>query len=525
MPDRLALIIANSDFDDPKLRCLKTPVRDAEALAEVLGDPEIGGFDVTLLIDEPMATVRSEISRLYARRKRSDLLLLYYSGHGIRDEHGDLYLATRNTEMGWVDDKSIEANYVRARMDKSGSQRKVVILDCCHSGAFAKGALGDSVGTRDAFAGSGYGRVILTASDAVELAWEGGAWQGADRASVFTHFLVEGLRTGAADLDHDGKIALDELYDYVYERVLTSGHAKQTPHKWAQKVEGQIIVARSLEQVESLPLDLQLAIENPLAGVRRGAVDELGHLSHSSNPELALVAREALRRLTKDDSRQVSEAAWESLANDNERPRAVNNTSADGETSSIHIEDDADHGDGQKRLITSVISSIYSWIVGTSTWHKVVIGMFLLLFLIVLSGRLVNLNQIWSAGKTPTSIPTLRPMATATSISEIVTSLTHTPAATPTSTPTLTPTVTPQPELCLGITRSASSYYLYADPDSDSTRIGFVHPEQYVRVLDQTRDHDGMLWYRIDSGDEDSSLIGWIPGDYVMEVTECPPLE
>ncbi len=40
MADRLALIIANSDFDDPKLRRLKTPIRDAEALAEVLGDPD-----------------------------------------------------------------------------------------------------------------------------------------------------------------------------------------------------------------------------------------------------------------------------------------------------------------------------------------------------------------------------------------------------------------------------------------------------------------------------------------------------
>lgn len=40
MADRLALIIANSDFDDPKLRRLKTPIRDAEALAEMLGDPD-----------------------------------------------------------------------------------------------------------------------------------------------------------------------------------------------------------------------------------------------------------------------------------------------------------------------------------------------------------------------------------------------------------------------------------------------------------------------------------------------------
>ena len=78
-----------------------------------------------------------------------------------------------------------------------------------------------------------------------KMAWEGDEWLGEGHPSVFTHFLVEGLRTGAADLDGDGKIALDELYDYVYERVLTSGHAKQTPHKWAQKIEGQIVIAQS----------------------------------------------------------------------------------------------------------------------------------------------------------------------------------------------------------------------------------------------------------------------------------------
>jgi hypothetical protein len=245
MADRLALIIANSDFEDEKLCRLKTPTRDAKALAAVLGDPDIGDFDVTLLIDEPEPVVRRRIARLYTRRKRSDLLLLYYSGHGIRDAHGDLYLATRDTEMDIAGATALSASFVREQLDKSNSQRKVVMLDCCHSGAFAKAGLGDSVGTEDAFTGSGYGRVILTASDALELSWEGDEWLGEGRPSVFTNFLVEGLRTGAADLDGDGKIVLDELYKYVYERVMTSGYAKQTPHKWAQQVEGQIVVARS----------------------------------------------------------------------------------------------------------------------------------------------------------------------------------------------------------------------------------------------------------------------------------------
>jgi formylglycine-generating enzyme required for sulfatase activity/uncharacterized caspase-like protein len=248
MSDRLALIIANSEFDDPKLSRLKTPGRDAEALAQVLEDPAIGGFnEVMLLVDETEPVVRRRIARLYHRRKRGDLLLLYYSGHGIRDERsGELYLATRDTEMDIASATALGAAFVRGQIDKSDSRRKVVVLDCCHSGAFAKAkaALGSSAGTREAFAGNGYSRVILTGSNALEFAWEGDKLLGEAETSVFTHFLVESLRTSAADLNGDGQISLDELYEYVYEQVVASGRSKQTPQKWAQKVEGRIIIAR-----------------------------------------------------------------------------------------------------------------------------------------------------------------------------------------------------------------------------------------------------------------------------------------
>ena len=248
MSNRLALIIANSEFDDPKISRLRTPSHDAEALAKVLSDPTIGGFEVTLLVDGTEPVVRRKIARLYHRRKRGDLLLLYYSGHGIRDKHsGDLYLATRDTEMDIASATALDAAFVRGQIDKSDSQRKVVVLDCCHSGAFAgaKAALGDSAGTQEAFAGSGYGRVILTASNAVEYAWEGDDLLGKATRSVFTHFLVQGLQTGAADLNGDGQVSLDELYDYVYEQVVTDGRSKQTPQKWVLNVQGPIIIARS----------------------------------------------------------------------------------------------------------------------------------------------------------------------------------------------------------------------------------------------------------------------------------------
>src|SRR5687767_7656163 len=44
---RSALIIASREYQDPGLGQLRSPAHDAEALARVLGNPRIGGFDVT----------------------------------------------------------------------------------------------------------------------------------------------------------------------------------------------------------------------------------------------------------------------------------------------------------------------------------------------------------------------------------------------------------------------------------------------------------------------------------------------
>ena len=137
MSDRLALIIANGEFDDPRLTRLATPTRDAEALAQLLSDPAIGGFQVALLVDKTLGDVRRGIAHLYRHKKRGDLLLLYYSGHGVKDDFGDLYLAVQDTESEIVSATALDAAFVRAQLDKSGSQRKLVVLDCCHSGAFA----------------------------------------------------------------------------------------------------------------------------------------------------------------------------------------------------------------------------------------------------------------------------------------------------------------------------------------------------------------------------------------------------
>ncbi len=217
---RIALIIASYQYEDKSLRQLIAPAHDAEALASVLEDPAIGGFDVQTLLNESSYKVRQEIETFFMDRKREDLLLLYFSGHGIKDEDGKLYFSTTDTKRKLLRATAIEANFVNDVMQRSRSRKQLLLLDCCYSGAFARGMVAKAdknIGTREHF--QGQGRVILTASDSMQYSFEGDQVEGKGEPSVFTSSLVHGLKSGEADRDGDGRITLDELYDYVHDRV------------------------------------------------------------------------------------------------------------------------------------------------------------------------------------------------------------------------------------------------------------------------------------------------------------------
>ena len=103
MPERFALIVANGAYSDPKLSRLRSPTTDAEALARVLRDPEIGGFEVEFAVDEARGRAAPEDRRVLLRAPRDDLLLLHFSCHGLKDDSGQLYFAATDTEVDQLD--------------------------------------------------------------------------------------------------------------------------------------------------------------------------------------------------------------------------------------------------------------------------------------------------------------------------------------------------------------------------------------------------------------------------------------
>jgi hypothetical protein len=321
MTSKFALIIANTEYSDPGLEKLTAPRNDANDLAQILEAPEIGGFDhVKVLLNRTESEVREMIDDFFAQKGRDDLLLLYFSGHGVRDDQGALYLAVKNTNRSKLRSTAIKSDFIKESMDQSRSRRQVLILDCCNSGAFAQGTkaeIGGSMGTKTAFEGIGYGRVILTASDATQFAWEGDKVVGSETDnSLFTYFLVEGLK-GHADLDGDGVITIDELYQYAHDQIV-SRTPKQTPKMWSFGQEGKIVLRGNIRMAEikpiPLPGELTVVMENPLSLVREGVVRQLEELAKGKNLGLARSAIEALEKMAmSDDSSRVKTAALAAL--------------------------------------------------------------------------------------------------------------------------------------------------------------------------------------------------------------------
>jgi tetratricopeptide (TPR) repeat protein len=221
---KIALLIGVSEFNSDELAPLPKSSTDLEAMKEVLIDPELGGFaesDITVLKNPNKQIMEDAIYDLFSKnkRKKDDLLLFYFSGHGITDERGIFYFSNRETrkENGRLrPTTAISSHSIHTWMNECPSRAMATILDCCYSGAFAKGM--SAKGTANALIKEqlgGEGRAILTAASATEYAWAGDELD----LSAYTYYLLEGVRTGKASIDNDNWLSMEELHEYARQRI------------------------------------------------------------------------------------------------------------------------------------------------------------------------------------------------------------------------------------------------------------------------------------------------------------------
>jgi Caspase domain len=240
-----ALIIASDMYEDQRLGRLRSPSRDARELARALAEESIGGFDVRVALNSAAHVLRESIEDFFSGCRRNDVMLLYISCHGIMDSRGRLHFASSTTNIDRLASTSIPARFVQEQVDLCRAGKALLILDCCYSGAYARGNRSSADGRAEIETLEGSGRVVITSSTALEYSFESytGETNGTPAGSVLTTALVEGLISGDADRDGDGLVSVNELYSYLYDRV-----REATPHQSPEMIShirGDFIIARN----------------------------------------------------------------------------------------------------------------------------------------------------------------------------------------------------------------------------------------------------------------------------------------
>ena len=308
MEPRSALLIGIGRYDNSDdLKSLAGPRVDVQNMRSVLGDPAVGAYRVETLEDVDSSTACAHLEDFLRDRSENETCLLYFSGHGFIDARGALYLCTTNASFKRPKTSTIPAEFISGLIDDCQSKRVVLVLDCCYSGNYDGAAKSGDI-VQPQFGGTGFGRVVLTAGAENQLAWDNG-----ETGSLFSRHIAEGIRSGAADTDGDGRITVQELYDYVYRKVVTE-RPTQRPGKNTYRESGpSFLVAESPVKPERvLPVWVKHELSSDFADNRLAVLKRLDDFV-SRNPWARDLAIHAIRPTLEDDSNRVQRAARELL--------------------------------------------------------------------------------------------------------------------------------------------------------------------------------------------------------------------
>ncbi len=277
--DSWALIIGINDYiRAPKLRYA---INDANEMEKVL--VEFYGFKwdkIIKLIDREATkeNIMKAFDKLRLSADKDDRVLIFFAGHGITvtlpDGREKGYILPVDGSQDELITSAISTDQLNEISQLIKAKHLFFIMDACYGGLIFARAQPLSPTALD------YLEVISTRRARKALT-AGGRDQtvldtGPGGHSVFTFYLIDGLKNMTADLNRDGMITSAELNEYVAPRVTAESNKGQTPEYGilAGDMGGDFVfIPMSREVVEfidvsiaSEPLEADIKIDGKLIG-------------------------------------------------------------------------------------------------------------------------------------------------------------------------------------------------------------------------------------------------------------------
>jgi hypothetical protein len=235
-PRSIDLVLLGADYGDNLLVPQNTYGWNViEEFASLANDPQLQTWGTRLIrLAHPVVELHSDSCWKNSLRVNGENpVLIYVSAHGTVGENGPYLLfgdaCATNTKQ-----RLPLADFLRQLAQLPTNQQKIVVLECTSmTSQWSLGVLRNdfarSLEQLESQIQAIPNLVVISASSPDEHSWSCGAW----RQSVFGHYLLDGLRGGVDDTNHDGRIDLWDLYAGVRDKtnswVQANRAARQTP--------------------------------------------------------------------------------------------------------------------------------------------------------------------------------------------------------------------------------------------------------------------------------------------------------
>ena len=175
------------------------------------------------------------------------------------DDDGEIYLASSDIDPDEPYRKGFSFEELMKMVRRSVPIGVVVILDCCYSGsakiskgsedAARKGRI--TIEEKSRNLSEVQGKYILSASQALQEAY---ALKEEER-SIYTSYLLKGLKGNIKSIDGDGNVTPPSLHNYVYREIMSLPHNRRPRQKPGIQGSGNIVLVSSKLRPPQSPLE------------------------------------------------------------------------------------------------------------------------------------------------------------------------------------------------------------------------------------------------------------------------------
>lgn len=258
--DLYMIVIGVSEYQDNNFN-LNYAAKDANDLANLFENQKDGYEEkhiYRLLNEEATRKNILAMKNVLMQSNVNDEVILFVAGHGLLDANLDYYFAT--TEVNFTDPAENGLLYedLENLLDGIPARKKLMMVDACHSGEVDKEEM-EQVAYTETQEGSvtfrnagntayrtksdlgfnafelmkelfadlrrGSGATVISAAGGAEFAFESEEWDN----GVFTYSVLQGLKTGEADINGDGEVRVSELHEFVVKNVRKLTNGQQNP--------------------------------------------------------------------------------------------------------------------------------------------------------------------------------------------------------------------------------------------------------------------------------------------------------